>query len=172
MGNSFMAVIAIGVIGVVMFVFPLLAVSQSSDDVSQLAVQSATTEFVDKVRSTGRMKLDDYDKFVQTINNPNTYDVALEIKVKDDNPGKKTAQTSYVKIGENTYYIMYTTQITDTLNDEGEIQLHEGDIVSVNVKNTNMTISQTLRNFFYQVSGNNTYQIGASHSGIVTVNAD
>lgn len=172
MGNSLMAVVAVGVIGVVMFVFPLLAVSQSGDDVSQLAVQSATTEFIDQVRSTGKLTLDDYDKYVQTINaTGNTYDVELEIKRKDENPGKKTAQTQYEKIGENTYYVEYTTQIKQALNKPGGIKLKEGDIVSATVKNTNMTISQTLRNFFYKVTGNNTYQIGASHSGIVTVNA-
>ena len=51
-------------------------------------------------------------------------------------------------------------------------ELKEGDIVSVTVKNTNKTISQLLRNFFYRVSGNDTYQISAQHGGIVMVNAN
>lgn len=173
MGESLMAVVAVAVIGVTMFVFPLLAVSQSGDDVSQLAVQSATTEFVDKVRSTGKLTWNDYNKFVQTINaTGNTFDIGMEIKRKDENPGKKVVQATYEKIGENTYYVIRMTQIQEELNTSPDgIKLKEGDIVSADVKNTNMTISQTLRNFFYKVSGNNTYQIGASHSGIVTVNA-
>lgn len=52
------------------------------------------------------------------------------------------------------------------------MKLKEGDIVSVTVKNTNKTISQLLRNFFYRVSGNDTYQISAQHGGIVMVNAN
>ena len=48
--------------------------------------------------------------------------------------------------------------------------LKEGDIISVKVKNTNNTIAQLLRNVFYRVVGNDTYQIAASHGGIVTVN--
>ena len=48
--------------------------------------------------------------------------------------------------------------------------LKEGDIVSVSVKNTNTTISQLLRNFFYTVAGNDYATIGASQGGIVTVN--
>ena len=48
--------------------------------------------------------------------------------------------------------------------------LKEGDIVSVSVKNTNTTISQLLRNFFYRVTGNDSSTIGASNGGIVTVN--
>ncbi len=43
-------------------------------------------------------------------------------------------------------------------------------MVSVIAKNTNQTISQILKNFFYQLAGNDTYQIAAQHAGIVTVN--
>lgn len=39
-----------------------------------------------------------------------------------------------------------------------------------NSKNTNQTIAQLLRNFFYQVAGDTSYQIAASHGGVVTVN--
>lgn len=48
--------------------------------------------------------------------------------------------------------------------------LKEGDVITVNVKNTNTTIAQMLKNFFYRISGNNTYQIEATHSGVVMTN--
>lgn len=173
MGESVTMITAFALAAVLMFVFPLIAVSQSGDDVSRLAVQSTTTEFVDQIRSTGKLTQNEYNRFVETIAaTGNRYDVEMEIKVKDENPGKKTTQTNYTKIGENTYYIDYTTQIQDKLAKDKVYKLKEGDIVSVSVKNTNMTISQSLRNFFYKVSGNETYQIGASHSGIVTVNGN
>ena len=171
MGDSLITIIAIVLAAILMFVFPLMAVSQSGDDVAQLSVQTATTEFCDKIRTTGRLTVSDYNQFVEKLAaTNNTYDIELEFKIKDDNPGKKTAQVEYEKIGENTYYIVYTSQIEKQLQDNKSFKLKEGDIVSVNVKNTNMTISQSLRNFFYKVSGNSTYQIGASDSGIVTVN--
>ena len=97
----------------------------------------------------------------------------MEVKILDENPGKKTAQTTYEKIGENVYYTEYTTQIMEDLNDarnNNTKYLKEGDIVSVSVKNTNTTISQLLRNFFYRVTGNDSSTIGASNGGIVTVN--
>ena len=50
------------------------------------------------------------------------------------------------------------------------LELKEGDFVSVSVKNTNTTISQLLRNFFYRVTGNDSSTIGTSNGGIVTVN--
>ena len=54
MGDSFVTIIAIFLAAILMFVFPLMSISERTDDVSQLSVQTATTEFVDKVRTTGK----------------------------------------------------------------------------------------------------------------------
>ena len=174
MGDTVITVIAIALAAVLMFVFPLMTMSDRTDDVSQLTVETATTEFVDDVRTTGKLSLDKYSKFVENISSTgNSYNVEMELKVLDENPGKKTAQTAYEKIGENVYYTEYTTQIMEDLNDASNNNtkyLKEGDIVSVSVKNTNTTISQLLRNFFYRVTGNDSSTIGASNGGIVTVN--
>ena len=62
----------------------------------------------------------------------------MEVKVLDEKPGKKTTQTTRDKIGENVYYSVYTSQIKDKLEKDGVYKVKEGDIVSVNVKNTNM----------------------------------
>ena len=67
MGDSFITVIAIFLAAILMFIFPLMAMADRTDDVSQLAVQTATTDFVDKVRTTGKLTLDDYDKYISTI---------------------------------------------------------------------------------------------------------
>lgn len=173
MSDTMITIIAIFLAAVLMFVFPLMAMSDRTDDVSQLAVQTATTEFVDNVRTTGVLSLAKYDNYVQQISaTGNTYDTELKIEVLDENPGKKSTQTESTKIGENVYYTLYNTQIMDALNsdDNGVYKLKEGDVFSASVKNTNTTISQQLKNAFYKVTGNDTYQIAAQHSGIVTVN--
>ena len=171
MGDTVVTIIVIVLGAVLMFVFPLMSVADRSDDVSQLSVQSATTTFVDGIRSTGRITLDNYNKFVQEINSTgNTYDVVMEVKILDENPGKKVTWTSGDKIGENIYYSQYTSQILEQLeNGDGEYILSEGDMISVSVKNTNQTLSQMLRNFFYTISGQDTYQVAAEHSKMVTV---
>ena len=66
MGDSFITIIAIFLAAILMFIFPLMSISERTDDISQLSVQTATTDFVDKVRTTGKLTLDDYDKFLQT----------------------------------------------------------------------------------------------------------
>lgn len=173
MGDSFVTIIAIFLAAMLMFVFPLMSVSEKSDNISQLTVQTATTDFVDKVRTTGELTLDDYDKYIQTITSTgNAFDVELMVQIMDENIGVKTTQAETTKIGENIYYNLYTSQLESVLKDnkKHKITLKEGERVSVTVKNTNTTIAQTLRNFFYRIAGNDTYQIAVQYAGIVTVN--
>ena len=169
MSDTLITVIAIALAAVLMFVFPLMTMSERTDDVSQLAVETATTDFVDEVRTTGKITPDKYSKFIENIGSTgNTYNVEMQVQVLDENPGKKTTQTTQDKIGENVYYSVYTSQIEDILNSNKNYNLKEGDLFSVSVKNTNQTLAQQLKNFFYTVVGNDTYTIAASHGGMVT----
>lgn len=178
MSDTLITVIAIGLAAILMFVFPLMTISDRTDDVSQLAVKTATTEFVDTARTTGKITEANYDKFLETITSTgNTYDVELEVEVRDTNLGKKTSMVQADKIGENAAYTVYTSQIMDEWekqkkagNKEGIYYCKEGDLISARVKNTNQTISQQLKNFFYTVTGNDTYTVAANHAGIVTAN--
>ena len=171
MGDSLITIIAIFLAAILMFVFPLMSLSERTDDISQLAVATATNEFVDKIRTTGKITLDDYEKYIQTISSTgNSFEVEMQIQQLDENPGVKVTQAEMTKIGENVYYNKYNSQIEEELNKNGKMKLKEGDMVSVTVKNTNQTIAQLLRNFFYQITGNDSYQIAAKHGGVVTVN--
>lgn len=171
MGDSLITVVAIFLAAILMFIFPLMSLAERTDDISQLAVQTATTEFVDNVRTTGVMTLEDYDAYLNEISSTgNSFDIEILIQQLDENPGVKTTQAEATKIGENLYYNIYTTQVLDELDTNGRITLKEGDLVTVTAKNTNQTISQMLRNFFYMISGNDSYQIAGQHSGVVSVN--
>ena len=178
MSDTLITVVAILLAAVLMFIFPLLSVSERSDDISQLSVASATAEFVDNSRAIGKITMDNYTKLITTINaTGNSYDVEMEIKVLDENIGKKSAWTQGTVIGENVYYSVYTSQIVEVLEDRegtyksnGVYTMKEGDIFSVSVKNTNKTLSQTIRGVFYSLSGSDVYSIMAQHSGVVTAN--
>ena len=169
MSDTFITVIALFLAAILMFIFPLMTMSDQTDNVAQLAVETATKEFVDEIRSTGKITSDNYNEYVQTIGTTgNTYNIDMEIQVKDDNVSKKTSQVETDKIGENIYYSVYTSQVEDTLRDKNVYPLKEGDIVTVSAKNTNTTLSQQLKNFFYTVVGNDTYSIAAQAAGVVT----
>ena len=171
MGDSLITVVAIFLAAILMFIFPLMSLAERTDDISSLAVQTATTEFVDEVRTTGKMTLDDYEGYLSDISSTgNSFDVEVLIQELDENPGKKTTQAEATKIGENLYYNKYTTQVEEELYSKGRITLKEGDLITVTARNTNLTISQMLRNFFYTIAGNDSYTIADQHSGAVTVN--
>ena len=170
MGDTLITIIAIFLAATLMFVFPRMSLSERTDDITQLNIQTLTTQFVDNIRTTGKFTEANYGTFIERLAaTGNAYDVELEFKIQDSNPGRKPAAgTSTTKIGENLYYSEYTSQILEeTRNNNCVKNLKEGDIVSVKVKNTNKTISEMLRNFFYSLSGDDTYQIAASHSGVV-----
>ena len=171
MEDTLISVIAIALAVILMFVFPLMTMSDRADDVAQLAVEIATTEFVDEIRTTGKITPDEYSKFIENIGSTgNTYNIEMEIRVLDENPGRITTRETH-EIGENVYYSVYTSQIEEVLRRstlDNIYKLKEGDIITVSVNNTNQTLSQQLKNFFYTVIGKDTYTIAASHGGKVT----
>ena len=164
MSDTVITIIAIFLAAILMFIFPLLSVSERSDDISQLTVQTATTEFVDNSRAVGKITMDNYSDLVSTVSaTGNTYDIEMEIKVLDENVGKKSAWTQGVVIGENVYYSIYTSQIVEEIEKNGSYAMKEGDIFSVSVKNTNKTLSQSIRSVFYSISGSDINSIAAQH---------
>ena len=172
MSETLITVVAILLAAILMFVFPLMSVSERSDDVSQLAVQTAVNEFVDNARTIGKITEQNYTELVSKINaTGNAYEVEMEVKLLDENVGKKTAWTQGTVIGENTYYSVYTSQILDEISTEtgnGIYKLKEGDIISVKVTNSGKTLAQMIRGVFYSISGSDTHQISAQHAGAVT----
>ena len=102
MGDSLITVVAIFLAAILMFIFPLMSLAERTDDISSLAVQTATTEFVDTARTTGKITLEEYDAYLSNIaSTGNTFDVEILIQQLDENPGVKTTQAEATKIGEN-----------------------------------------------------------------------
>ena len=100
MSDTLITVVAILLAAILMFVFPLLSISERGDDISQLSVNSAVTEFVDNSRAIGKITMDNYNKLVNTIYaTGNSYDIEMEVKVLDENIGKKSAWTQGTVIG-------------------------------------------------------------------------
>lgn len=170
MDDILMSIIGIVIAVVLMFIFPLMTMADRSDDISQLTVKVATTEFADDVRTSGKLTPERYDQFLTNIGSTgNTYNVELEIRILDENPGKRETHLNEGNPGENVYYSVYNSQIIEnTINNEQTYYLKEGDLFIVSVKNTNQTMSQQLKNFFYTVVGKDTYTVAATSSGIVT----
>ena len=76
MDDILMSIIAIVLATILMFIFPLMTMSDRTDDISQLSVKLATTEFVDDVRTSGKITLERYGKFLEALGSTgNIYNV-------------------------------------------------------------------------------------------------
>ena len=168
MGDSLTTIIAIFLAAVLMFIFPLAAIADRNDDASQMLIKTTLDEFVNKVSAKGKLTKDDYEKLeAQLLATNNQYDIELVINVADVNPGKKSNNT---QIGDTTYYSLYTTQLVGengVVTSQGAYYLKEGDYIKVSVKNINKTISQMIKNVLYGITGNESYVIAGSASGVV-----
>lgn len=170
MSDSMMSVIGILLATLLMFIFPLMTISKDTDKMSAEICQVATTSFVNKVMSYGKIEEDDYNDFLSKLaGTHNSYNVNMELQVIDSNSSKYTTISNSAKVGENSYYSIYNSQIEDEFNKDGEYKLKQGDTISIIVNNTNETIFQTLQNFIYRVTGKSTYNISAQHAGVIAV---
>ena len=173
MGDTLITIISIFLAAILMFIFPLMSVSERNDDIAQTVVQTATSDFVDEVSISGAIKASSYEAYQSKLSaTGNTYDIEIEVQHLDDNPGKKATSTSGDLVGENVRYSTYTTEIMYTMyaNPNRVYDLKKGDNVVVTVKNTNKTIAQMLRTFFYKITGQGTYQVAASAASMVVNN--
>lgn len=170
MQNSTSTIIALFVAAVFLFVAPLITLTTRNDNVVQENVKLIVEEFVTDIKNTGVLTPAKYQDFENRLSaTGNTYDIDIEIKHLDENPGKKLTQANYSKIGENVYYSEYTSQILEQL-DSKAIILKEGDRVYVGVSNQNSTAAQTLQSSTLSFSNEGEKVIKADSSGMVTVN--
>lgn len=170
MDDTTISIVGILIAAIIMFVVPLILVADKADDIAQLTAQTVTVDFVDNVIKTGKITNDDYNDFRSMLNTTgNTYDIDMELKILDIN--------SVQKSGQNIYYSIFSNQIEDKLGKAyninldklGVIILKEGDVFSVTVKNKSLTLSQTLKNVYYKLRGENLYIIAATASGTIAI---
>lgn len=168
MSDTLITVVAIVLAAGLIFVVPLMTMADRFDTTSQAEVEAIVSDFVEKIRTTGEITQTKYDQFLQKLNALGyTFDVEMEVKNIDENPGKKSLQTAKDKIGENVYYSEYTSQIETELEKSGVKDLKTGDIVIVEVRNTDLTLAQQLKNWAYKIVGNDTATVVASKAGMV-----
>lgn len=175
MEDTTISIIGIIISAIIMFLVPLMLIADRSDDVSQLVVKTATAEFVDEIIKTGKITNDKYTKFIAEITSSrNLYEIDMEVKILDENTAKIFTDNN-TKIGNNTYYSIFTSQVEDMLNKsstesmDGKIILKQGDVISVTVKNSSKTLSQSLKSFYYGSKGTDIQIITATASGTVAI---
>lgn len=177
MEDSTVSIIGIVIAAILMFMVPLVLMSDRNDDISQLTVETLTAEFVDNIIRLGKITTHDYETYMNRLGSSgNTYQIDMEVKILDENTAQRT--TTGPTTGNNSYYSIYTSQIEAMLQESdnqlggknGRIILKEGDVISVTTKNNNKTLSQTLKGIYYSVTGADLHIIASTCSGTISVN--
>ena len=130
--------------------------------------------------TSGKITSDNYQRFVSSLQSSgNTYEINMEVKILDETTSKIVTQADPTKIGNNSYYALFTSQIEDKIgisgvnknnNAMGKLILKQGDGILVTVKNSSATFSQSLKSFYYNARGEDIHIISASASGTVAIN--
>ena len=112
-GNSTTSVIIVLVLVVALTAGMIVTLQTRVDNVSQQEAQKMVESFVADVANTGTLTRDKFQAFQNELNakTGKNCDIEIEAQVLDENPGKKTAQANYTKIGENVYVVYKDTQI-------------------------------------------------------------
>ncbi len=147
-GDSLITAFVILLFSIIITIFPLLITANHLDSASQATLQTQMTDFVNQICDTGKITKDEYDKFEEIINGPNSYNIEIDVKVLDENPTKEIIQRNEQNggnnQGENVYVTYYTSQILEQLDKNGVLLLKEGDQVHISIVNTNKTMAQQL----------------------------
>ena len=87
MEDSVITIVAIFLAAILMFIFPMMAVSDRLNDISQLSVQSETSEFIDRIRKKGVLTLDDYNGYIRSSKLRRSY--TIRYRNRDTNTRRK-----------------------------------------------------------------------------------
>ena len=167
--SSTSLIVALLLAAALMLITPIVTLTERNDNAVQENVKVIVDEFVADIQNTGKLTMTKYQNLVERLNAPgNVYDIELEVQHLDENPGKKTTQANYTKIGENVYYTQYTTQVLESL-EQGSMLLEPGDNILVSVKNQNSTAAQSLNASFLGITNSDTYAISAEGAGMIYV---
>lgn len=167
MSDTFITIIGVITVALIMFIFPLMATANQNDNITQTAVQTIVSDFVNTAAKEGKITASNYDEFIQKLEaTGNSYAVELEVQVLSDNPGKKGENINV--IGENIYYGVFTNTIENEIQTNSVYKLKQGDYVKARVENTNVTFGTQMKNFLYKIIGKDTIAIEASASALVT----
>lgn len=179
-GNSTPSVIIVLAIVVILTAGMIVTLQTRVDNVSQQEAQKMVESFVADVANTGTLTRDKFQALQNELNakTGKNCDIEIEAQVLDENPGKKTAQANYTKIGENVYVVYTDTQIlpqigiavgnasVDSSNDTYIFK--PGDIFSCTVKSDDST-AQDLKGSVLNYSNSGEEVLSATSSAMCTV---
>lgn len=172
LGDTLIMMFVILLAAAVLFIFPLMSISNQDDKIAYNKAYTTLVDFTNNAATVRKIDTDNLSSFVEELSaTGNVYEVQVEVQRLDQNPSKKVTQVETTKIGENLYYTEYYTFYTNDVpagTGAGSepsiynIKLGSGDIVTVKIKKTNITIFEQWKGFFLQTTGRNQQELSST----------
>ncbi|MEF2964207.1 hypothetical protein V3851_00065 [Paenibacillus sp. M1] len=168
---------------ILMFAYPLYQQAQRQDQLSQIVVHSAVTEFVDASRTKGYITPTMYSDLTRKLGaTGNQYEIEMEHLHKKYSPDySDPANENSFKNSFTTYFDgHYTDEIMNRLFPDNTLPVNsldrryvmtEGDFFTVKVKNINRTMATILQDFFLNGNTGDNTRIYMPYGGMV-INED
>ena len=166
MDDSLSIIFAVLVALVIMFIVPLMDTWELQDNLSYVVTYAAVTDFVDTVRNTGYISMDNYSNLVTTLNSTgNRFNITMEHRKINEQLSTKMAEENKNGKIYSVYLNTYTNEILNALEKGDVYKLNKFDYFYVTVKNTNMTQASIINNLV--AHDNSNFKIGCAYGGCV-----
>lgn len=152
------SIVVASIIGTILVVLiPLISILDRQDNMSYNVVLTATTNFVDEVKSKGFIDKKTYEKYLDTVAaTGNVYDLKLEVY-------RKITYKNASGINVEDALLYNNKDITDELEVSGVYELNVGDEFYISIENTNTPSSVLMYNY---ISGD----ISSKERKIININ--
>ena len=166
MEDSLSTVFSIIVALIIMFIVPLMDAWELQDNIAYVVTYSAVTDFVNTVRNTGYISINNYSSFESVLlSTGNTYSITMEHKALNQSISDKMKSNTDGGMYNSVYLNTYTQAILKTLYAGRNYKMNKYDSFYVTVKNTNRTQASIL-NSLCAADGSN-FKIGCTYGGTV-----
>ena len=158
--NAFDKVICIILAVILMFLFPLLYLSQKQDGINQLYVTEQTVEFTNEIKNHGYITENMYARFEKKLRaTGNVYSIQITHSHTVFNPLFDEDTEEFLDDYYTYQECIYTEDILNAIYSEKAYYLRQGDYISIEVVNANKTFASSLLQI-----------IGVNHKGQIHVN--
>lgn len=67
MSDTLVTIVAIALSAILMFIFPVIAMADRVNTVSQTDIETITSKFVNEIKTTGKLTLEKYSDFIENL---------------------------------------------------------------------------------------------------------
>ncbi|BCN30246.1 hypothetical protein [Anaeromicropila herbilytica] len=151
--DSFSKIVAIIISILLLFVAPLMYLTQKQDMISQVYVSNETASLVDSIRNTGYLSSEMYTAFLRKISATNvSYQISIVHAHKLVEPLFDDVTASYTDEYVSYYENTYDEDIRKALEENGEYSFSKGDYITIKVVNQSETLGTKLQKMIYRAN--------------------